>query len=96
MLWKNVVSFEGFSWSWAGSAGRSLIAGWCILGFVLTSCYTSKLTSLLVGVTAVPPFTSVAEMLAHDEYRWGVNGGSKVRQVLRVSGMLSYRKNGNR
>ena len=96
MLWKNVVSFEGFSWSWAGGAGRPLIAGWCILGFVLTSCYTSKLTSLLVGVTPVPPFTSVAELLAQDEYRWGVNGGSKLPQVLRVSGMLSHRKKGNR
>ena len=92
MLWKNAVSLEGFSLSWAGSAGRPLIAGWCILGIVLTSCYTSKLTSLLVGVTPVPPFTSVAEMLAQDEYRWGVKGGSKLPQVLRVSGMLSRRK----
>ena len=42
----------------------------------------------------MPPFTSVADMLAQDEYRWGVNGGSKLRQVLRVSGMLSHPKKG--
>ena len=83
-------SFIGMSWTWAGNAGRAIFAGWCILGLVLTSCYTSKLTSLLVGVTPLPPFTSVREMLAHDEYRWGILGGTKLVQILRVSVIICH------
>ena len=88
----NVVCYEGISWSWTGSAGRAVVAGWCILGLMLTSCYTSKLTSLLVGVIPSPPFTSVAEMLAQDEYRWGTIGGSKLVQILRVSDVLDHNR----
>ena len=64
------------------------VAAWCLLGLVLTSCYTCKLTSLLVGVTSPPPFTSLAEMVAQDDIRWGLVGGAKTFMSLRVGGQI--------
>ena len=80
----NVGCCTGVSRTWTGRAGSLFIASWCVLTFMLTSFYTSKLTSLMVGVTPSPPFTTVKEMLARDDYRWGMVGGTKLVQILRV------------
>ncbi|KAK7475656.1 hypothetical protein BaRGS_00033082 [Batillaria attramentaria] len=71
--------------AWTGGAARVLIAAWCLLGLILTSCYTCRLTSLLVALPSHVPFTSLAEMAERDDYRWGVIGGTSTVMQLRQS-----------
>ncbi|XP_070187889.1 probable glutamate receptor [Littorina saxatilis] len=66
-------------------ASRVFAASWYILGLVLTSCYTCTLTSLLVDSPSPPPFTSLAEMVTQDEFRWGTLGGSSMILDFRTS-----------
>ncbi|KAK7476116.1 hypothetical protein BaRGS_00032609 [Batillaria attramentaria] len=70
---------------WTGGVTRALIATWCLLSLILTSCYTCRLTSLLVTVNSPPPFTSLAEMVKRDDIRWGITGGSSALTTLRHS-----------
>ena len=65
-------------------AGRVFLAGWSMFVLILTTCYTSKLTSLLVDVTSPAPFKSVAEMVTQLNFRWGMIGGTKLYGILRV------------
>ncbi|KAK7467950.1 hypothetical protein BaRGS_00036793, partial [Batillaria attramentaria] len=66
-------------------AARPFFAAWCILALLLTSSYTCQLTSLLVSSPAPPPFTSLAEMVGRNDFRWGTTGGSKLLRILRAS-----------
>ncbi|KAK7476115.1 hypothetical protein BaRGS_00032608 [Batillaria attramentaria] len=85
------VFLKPFQWQWTGSAARVLIASWCLLGLLLTSCYTCRLTSLLVLVTNPSPFTSLAEMVRSDGFRWGMIGGTALTQRLRESNDSVFR-----
>ncbi|KAK7476133.1 hypothetical protein BaRGS_00032626 [Batillaria attramentaria] len=83
-LFGSLVS-EALPTVWSHGASRGFIAGWCLLSLVLTSSYTCKLTSLLVSVAAPPPFTSLADMVALGDFRWGVIPGSSLLMDLRQS-----------
>ncbi|XP_070175550.1 glutamate receptor ionotropic, delta-1-like [Littorina saxatilis] len=66
--------------------GRTFLVAWHLMALILTSFYTCKLTSLMVDVTSLPPFTSLAEMVTRDGQRWGIQGsGTKLQTTLRES-----------
>ena len=73
---------------WTGGSIRVFVAAWCLMSLILSSCYVGKLTSLLVDVTPPPPFTSLADMIDLQDFRWGTIGGSKLMTSLRVSSDL--------
>ncbi|XP_070185893.1 glutamate receptor ionotropic, kainate 2-like [Littorina saxatilis] len=77
--------YKAMHTAWSHHASKVFAAAWCILGLVLTSCYTCKLTSLLVETPSPPPFTTLAEMVTQNDFRWGVLGGSITMLNVRTS-----------
>ncbi|XP_070185574.1 probable glutamate receptor [Littorina saxatilis] len=66
-------------------AGRVLVVSWMVLGVILTSMYSSQLTSSLAVRHEALPFTSLEEMLNQREYTWGYLGASATLSLLKVS-----------
>nr|KAG5697667.1 hypothetical protein BaRGS_000552 [Batillaria attramentaria] len=71
---------------------RAFVAGWCLLGLVLSTCYTSKLTSLLVAVPVPLPFDSLAGMVDRGDFRWGMTGGTSLLAKFRNSNSTVMRR----
>lgn len=65
-------------------AGRVLVVMWMLLGVVLASVYSSKLTSSLTVNEQALPFTSMAELISQNTYRWGLASGTAQEAILRV------------
>ena len=61
-----------------------LVTTWLLLGVVLTSVYSSQLTSSLTVSNEALPFTSLAQLLKQDTYTWGVPKGTAQESVLKV------------
>nr|KAG5710718.1 hypothetical protein BaRGS_035120 [Batillaria attramentaria] len=53
-------------------AGRVLVCAWLLLGVVLVSVYSSKLTATLAVTDQALPFSSMAELVNQDTYSWGI------------------------
>ena len=69
---------------WIHGPLRVFFAAWCLMSLALSSCYVSKLTSLLVETGPSSPFASLADMVERGDYRWGVMGGTRLLTHLRV------------
>ncbi|KAK7489274.1 hypothetical protein BaRGS_00019526 [Batillaria attramentaria] len=72
--------------------GRVLMWAWLMLGVVLASVYSSKLTSSLTVSDQSLPFTSLSQLLNQDTYTWGVVSGVSLESRLKTTRNAEYRK----
>nr|KAG5701363.1 hypothetical protein BaRGS_006137 [Batillaria attramentaria] len=73
-------------------AGRVLVCAWLLLGVVIASVYSSKLTSSLTMGEQALPFTSMAQLLGRGDYTWGVNSGTAQELLLKTSSNKEYQE----
>nr|KAG5710719.1 hypothetical protein BaRGS_035121 [Batillaria attramentaria] len=77
----------------ASRAGRVLVCAWLLLGVVLASVYSSKLTATLAVTDQALPFSSMAELVNQDKYTWGLSSsGTATEAILKASKVEVYRK----
>ncbi|XP_070177722.1 glutamate receptor ionotropic, delta-1-like [Littorina saxatilis] len=65
---------------------------WLVLGVILTSLYSSQLTSSLTVNQQDLPFTSLAELLDQDTYKFGIAAGTAQYSMLKNSTVKDYRR----
>ncbi|KAK7504177.1 hypothetical protein BaRGS_00004481 [Batillaria attramentaria] len=66
-------------------ASRVLVWAWLLLGLVLASVYSSRLTSSMASGDQALPFTSLAQLVNLDSYTWGVLSDSALETFLKES-----------
>ena len=66
---------------------------WLLLGVILTSVYSSQLTSSLTVSSQALPFTSLTQLLNQETYTWGVSRGTAQESLfkVRLTGLLQVR-----
>ncbi|XP_025091679.1 uncharacterized protein LOC112562580 isoform X2 [Pomacea canaliculata] len=65
-------------------AGSVLMCSWMIFCVVLTSIYSSKLTSSLAVTDQALPFASLSELVRQKTYKWGIAAGTAKESILKV------------
>ncbi|KAK7502681.1 hypothetical protein BaRGS_00005931 [Batillaria attramentaria] len=73
-------------------AGRVLVCSWLLLGVVLVSVYSSKLTATLAVTDQALPFSSMAELVSQDTYTWGIRAGTALDSILKASTIDVFQK----
>ncbi|KAK7116100.1 hypothetical protein V1264_001845 [Littorina saxatilis] len=73
-------------------ASRVLVMTWLLFCVILTSAYSSQLTSSLTAGQQDLPFTSLAELLDQDTYKFGVASGTWTSSLLKNSTVVDYRR----
>ncbi|XP_076465417.1 glutamate receptor ionotropic, delta-1-like [Babylonia areolata] len=71
-------------------AGAVLVMSWWLFALVLTSVYSSQLTSTLTVVPRSLPFTSMEQLIQQDTYVWGVMGGTAMETMLQNSNIQVF------
>ncbi|KAL8595746.1 hypothetical protein ACOMHN_012165 [Nucella lapillus] len=67
------------------SVGNVLVMTWWLFALVLTSVYSSQLTSSLTVEPRSLPFRSMAELIQQDTYTWGLMTGTAMETMLQVA-----------
>ncbi|PVD32341.1 hypothetical protein C0Q70_07774 [Pomacea canaliculata] len=72
-------------------AGSVLMCSWMIFCVVLTSIYSSKLTSSLAVTDQALPFASLSELVRQKTYKWGIAAGTAKESILKSSPVEEHR-----
>jgi hypothetical protein len=56
--------------------GRTIVCCWWLFCIILSATYSGNLIAFLTVTKEKPPFDSLSEMVAQDEYEWGTLGGT--------------------
>ncbi|XP_067682757.1 glutamate receptor ionotropic, kainate 3-like [Haliotis asinina] len=83
---------NGGAYAPSSGSGRTVFACWWIFAVILASTYRGNLVALLADRREAPPFSSLAEMVQQDTYKWGFVGGSSLVTLFQESNMSVYHK----
>ncbi|XP_071079937.1 uncharacterized protein [Haliotis cracherodii] len=73
-------------------SGRSVLACWWLLTVILAATYSGNLIAFLTVTTEKPPFDTLGEMVAQNEYKWGLLGGSAAITLFQTSNRSDFRR----
>ncbi|XP_055957243.1 glutamate receptor ionotropic, kainate 2-like [Patella vulgata] len=72
------------------AAGRLVISTWWLFCMICAATYSGNLIAFLTVTTKEVPFSTLAEMVANDEYTWGYLQGSFLETLFKNSNLPTY------
>ncbi|XP_046553261.1 glutamate receptor ionotropic, kainate 3-like [Haliotis rubra] len=73
-------------------SGRTVLSCWWLFTVIMAATYSGNLIAFLTDGREKPPFSSLAEMVQQDTYKWGFVGGTALVTLFQESNISVYHK----
>ncbi|XP_046568782.1 glutamate receptor-like [Haliotis rubra] len=73
-------------------SGRTVLSCWWLFAVIMAATYSGNLIAFLTDGREKTPFSSLAEMVQQDTYKWGFVGGTSLVTLFQDSNISVYQK----